>query len=131
MFKVGQRVWFNYNKWFGKIQGKLPKIHGEQVYLVEFAETLKHQNISEQDLHQTADDMFEALGYEKKLEDSSYIIYESFSFEEGISTEVRIDKNNKRHKVSNYTRNNNIFSAYVVIEKHLAIHQKLIELGWL
>ena len=118
MFKVGQWVWFNYNKWFGKIHGKLPKIHGEQVYLVEFAETLKHQKISEQDLHETADDMFEEQDWHKEISDDFNIVY--WTEKNDLYNDV----------VFNLELKDYIVHGRASVSLHLAIHQKLIELGW-
>ena len=82
------------------------------------------------EITQTADSMFEELGYRLILEDSRYIILNYFNYDNFIITELRIDKEDKEYKLSNFTRNNQVFVARISLQLHQAIHQKLIELGW-
>ena len=127
-FKVGDRVWVKEHKKYGVIEsiGITTKNGCEIPYY-----TLDSGfNYLDEDLNQTAQTMFEALGYEKKLEDSSYIIYNYHNYEDGYITELRIDKEKNKYKLTNFTNNNQAFSAWGDKLLHLAIHQKMIELGW-
>ena len=127
MFKVGDRVWFNHNKEYVKVVATLPNNNN----IICRLENGKHYPILDEDLHQTADDMFESLGYELKLKSSMYIIYEHHNSENGITTVVTLDISREAYKVSNHTRNNRIYSALINKKLHQAIHQQMIELGWL
>jgi hypothetical protein len=124
MFKVGDRVWAAAFKETGEIKNIRNKL-----YFIDFNKI--SGEFLESELHQTADDMFEALGFEKKLEDGSFIIFEYFNFENPFITELRIDKINKCHTLSYYTKNNKIFSGRIDVKLLQAIYQLYIEKGWL
>jgi hypothetical protein len=134
-FKVGQRVWDTAKKEFVTFK-KVSEEHSlSTVAVIERDDFLPHLSglchYPLHLLHQTADDMFEKVGYEKKLEDSSYIIYNYHNYEGGYITELRIDKEKNKYKLTNFTNNNQAFSAWGDKLLHLAIHQKMIELGYI
>jgi hypothetical protein len=127
MFKVGDRVWsYRYNKymWVNEVTSSGCFLADDEKLLINYY----HSNC---EFHQTADDMFEELGYRTVSEDSSYIIYNYHNYEDGYITELRIDKEKNKYKLTNFTNNNQAFSAWGDKLLHLAIHQKMIELGWI
>lgn len=115
-FKVGDRVWNKKKKCLDTVQ--------EVMYESYVLESDIRYAINEKQLHETADSMFEKLGYEKdndikneriiyKWEDSLEII---FSLKE---KEVWLE------------RIGDTSGEYILeINEHLAIHQKMIEMGW-
>ena len=78
MFKVGQRVWVKSLKKFDVIKrvlGKRYELTDEALFVV-----------SEAELHETADDMFEKLGFE--YEDGDHAIYYS-NIEKALTIQLR------------------------------------------
>jgi hypothetical protein len=127
MFKVGDRVWsYRYNKymWVNEVTSSGCFLADDEKLLINYY----HSNC---EFHQTADDMFEELGFEKIKEDSRYIIYSLHCYEQGFITELRFDKDKNKYILTNFTNNNNMFAGTFTTDLHLAIHQKLIELGWI
>ena len=119
MFKVGDRVWLINDKSIAIIK-MITKPHSTQYYMKDMQGFWFEDEIT-----QSAQTMFEELGYEKeedlkneriiyKWEDSLEII---FSLKE---KEVWLE------------RIGDMSGEYILeINEHLAIHQKLIELGWI
>jgi len=108
MFKVGQRVHNNKEGYFCKIDN----IGDDNTTWVTHDDGVDAL-VLVKDLHETADDMFEALG---------------FGFDNNIYGS---------DKVEMMFKNGQYIFAYFSGEKlfidkqlHLAIHQKLVELGW-
>jgi len=124
-FKVGQRVWSFVHK---KIMW-VSEIRSTGCFLADNEKLLINYYHSNDEFHQTADDMFEELGYSTVSEDSSYIIYNYHNYEDEYITELRIDKEKNKYKLTNFTNNNQAFSAWGDKLLHLALHQKMIELG--
>jgi hypothetical protein len=122
MFKVGQRVWVKPSKQFGKVEEY--RVLGQ--YIVDGS------NFHFRDLHETADDMFERLGYERD-NDAPY----------GFISYSKILKNGDKHYVTFRLEEKqyviglmipkvpNAFVDWADTQHHNAIHQKLIELGWI
>lgn len=108
MFKVGQKVWVIPARKFDVIKSKLQNRY-ELTNWALFA-------ISENQLHETADDMFERLRY--TIHENDNVIEYKYSGHLMLSIS-KIDKN-YRH----------IDGSYFDVEDHLTIHQKGIELGW-
>ena len=124
MFKVGDRVWVISEKRYGIVSDIEDTPQGLFIHIDNRHSYVTHL------IHQTAQTMFEELGYEKKLEDGSFIIFEYFNFENPFITELRIDKINKCHTLSYYTKNNKIFSGRIDVKLLQAIYQLYIEKGW-
>ena len=103
MFKVGDKVW--------NIKDKCIDTIKQVMYESYVLESDIRFTVKEQDLHQTADAMFEALGYQIGIQENENKYYN------GNSTLTFSDKH--------LWTNTNIIS----IDLHLAIHQKMIELG--
>lgn len=125
-FKVGQRVWSKDYKDFANVIDDSYDLSKR----IRFDDGEQH-SVFDIDLHQTADDMFDKLGYEKIKEDSRYTIYNLHCYEQGFITELRFDKDKNKYVLTNFTNNNNAFAGTFTTYLHLAIHQKLIEMGWL
>ena len=125
MFKVGQRVWIVEEKKYAKIT---------KVDDITFFDKVAYDIEIENDdytgywrfgiaLHETADDMFEKLGYEKKIKESTCLTYNNKNLW------VEFDLDSKSYLVwEDWCSGLNAFN--VLPQLHLAIHQKLIELGW-
>lgn len=75
-----------------------------------------------------ADKMFKVMGYEKTLDDDHNIFYEKFW--EGTNCTETIAFNMKYKMVEISYDKDNIVASFG-IEQHLAVHDKLTELGWL
>ena len=104
-FKVGQRVWDTRNKSFDMIEDIMYETY-------TLASDIRY-TVKEELLHQTADDMFEELGFDKSLNsDELYIVVMDY-VEFDLETETYLTS------IENITP-----------QLHLAIHQKFIELGW-
>lgn len=118
MSKVGDRVWsFIHNSfmWVSQINGD----YG--CHLASDEKLLINYSHKYEEFHQTADDMFEELGYEKTSENLEVghaiyckgihaLTFDNISFKEPFTY---------------------IYHGQVTPQLHLAIHQKMIELGWL
>ena len=111
MFKVGQRVWVKSDKCFGVV--KSIDVYGIY-YNISFENSPLGKTTTINDLHETADDMFEKLGFEKSK------IYEN----------LYVKDNDEM--VEFYLEDKCYWNSFPHIspELHLAIHQKGIELGW-
>jgi hypothetical protein len=117
MFKVGQRVWVITEKKFDTIEVL-------SIYTCILKSGRVMFNI---DLHETADDMFERLGYKEEIQivknketgikykDKTYEIEFDFGFE-GYFIDI--------------IANDFDYDMFIKPQLHLAIHQKLVELGW-
>ena len=118
MFKVGQRVWVKSDKCFGVV--KSIDVYGIY-YNVSFENSPLGKTTTINDLHETADDMFEKLGFEKERYNKIYGLFR------------------KGDAVVDFELKEKIYQTFVYDEEtvydispelHLAIHQKGIELGW-
>ena len=121
MFKVGKKVWIVWYKRYATIK----KVLGCLFEIEEDDYFKEGKTFSLNELHQTADDMFEALGFEKSEPLAHIIKYQHkndgyiFNIYFNMSKQIySFEDNNKRIMGVNG-------------DEHLAIHQKLIELGWL
>lgn len=113
-FKVGQRIWIKDMKEFGTIvEIKGDGYHSDLESGIDFSHF--------DNIHQTADDMFEELGFKKSVNDGIKLAYSNGLFA------VVIDIKDKTYTFSD--RTNTAF--YLDLDLHLAIHQKLIELGYI
>lgn len=114
-FKVGQRVHNNVDNYFCKIldikettnRGWVEKENGEPA------------NVTLDNLHETADDMFKELGFEKTSGGEKSTVYSH-----GIHALIFDDK-------FHFEKRGYIYHGSVTPQLHLAIHQKMIELGWI
>ena len=75
-----------------------------------------------------ADKMFKELGYDKTQDNDRFIFYEKFWVGANCTETIAIDKEEKVVEIS-YDKDNIVASFDV--EQHLAVHEKLTELGWL
>lgn len=73
-----------------------------------------------------ADKMFEELGYEKSGEPNHWFK----TINQGVYVCIRIDKEDKSF-FKNQEKGFNIFGVELYLGEHLAIHEKMKELGWL
>lgn len=82
----------------------------------------------------TADEMFEKLGYEKKLEDKYNINYiKMYSFINGdrVREQIRFCKLDKYVYIENFNYDTGvIFGKFLDMEGLQAINKKCQELGW-
>jgi hypothetical protein len=117
MYKVGDRVWIKDMKEFGTIlEIKGDDYHSDLKNGIDFSHF--------DNIHQTADDMFEELGW---LHNEEY----------APASGRKIDK--YYYKGGNFITfepNANVKTICGVpnilsLEEHLAIHQKMIEMGWI
>jgi len=80
-------------------------------------------------VHQTADDMFEALGFEKERLILTFgCVGDMFIYKQpnnGKIKEIFFRETDNQIEIKYDTDND------ITVNEHLAIHQKLIELGWL
>ena len=123
-FKVGQRIWIKDMKEFGTIvEIKGDGYHSDLESGIDFSHF--------DNIHQTAHDMFKELGYE----DKSYTTKGWFLIEKDFGSyieEIRIDILTGDYKKSRiFPEDKMMWSGTLTKEEHLAIHQKLIELGWI
>jgi hypothetical protein len=129
-FKVGQRVHNNKEGYFCKIDN----IGDDNTTWVMHDDGVDAL-VLVKDLHETADDMFERLGYMK---------YNDCINDELFGYQWQDKETFKDHKIRNIffykDKTWNVFQDHIckaivfdrpTIAEHLAIHQKMIELGWL
>jgi hypothetical protein len=117
MFKVGDRVWNKKKKCLDRVQ--------EVMYESYVLESDIRFTVGEQDLHQTAQTMFEELGYDYEND----IKNERIIYKWKDSLEIIFSLKEKEVWLE---RIGDTSGEYILeIKEHLAIHQKLIELGWI
>ncbi len=130
MFKVGDRVWIKDMKEFGIIQ----EIKGDDYHSdLESGIDFSHFD----NIHQTADDMFKELGY-KMFENDILIQYDKFIRirSETNKVSIRFFKSSKRYILFGITYIDKKLEAdnylhQITIKEHQAIHQKMIEMGYI
>ena len=83
MFKVGQRVWVKSDKCFGVV--KSIDVYGIY-YNISFENSPLGKTTTINDLHETADDMFEKLGFE--YEDGDHANY-YINIEKALTIQLR------------------------------------------
>jgi hypothetical protein len=81
-------------------------------------------------LHQTADDMFEELGFEKKIINGVTNYIKELIYVGG-QRKIAFYNNSKGYSTTIDRWGEANLSAVTSIPEHQAIHQKLIELGWI
>ena len=119
MYKVGDRVWIKDMKEFGTIQEiKGDDCHSDLKNGIDFSHF--------DNIHQTADSMFEELGYEKKSNVKGILL----TYRNNADIIIDFDLIEKSYAVYYYEGDNLIYTE-INTQLHLAIHQKLIELGWI
>lgn len=125
-FKVGQRVWVIKAKKYATITDKYIS-YKRQVYEIEDNENLLYK---EHEFHETADDMFRELGFELYYAKATDMyVYHKDDFKIYIPR-FMIDDYGYQKTCSNRITNQEWF-CNISNAEHLAIHQKMIELGWL
>lgn len=122
-FKVGQRVWIKDMKEFGTIvEIKGDGYHSDLEGGIDFSHF--------DNIHQTADDMFKELGYHIIKNDKDYLTYKTI-----YNYSIQFYKFNKEYFVGMYddvfNQNTEGELCSITLDEHQAIHQKLIELGWI
>ena len=131
MFKVRDRVWFNHNKEFLKVVAISP-IKG--IVICQF-DNGQHHKISIDDLHQTADDMFKELGFalmNQSIKGANYLQTndcEIYPYNKDDKIQIVFYKEVEGYVVTSPLSDINV-DIVIKLELHQAIHQKLIELGW-
>ena len=106
MFKVGDRVWDKKKKCLDTVK--------QVMYESYVLESDIRYAINEKQLHQTAQTMFEELGFSKSPNSKElYIVVMDY---------VEFDLETKTYLTS---------IENITPQLHQAIHQKLIELGWI
>ena len=118
MFKVGDRVWHKYLNEFCFIHKVVEESKGYYIYDSKHSPFARFDK--EDNLHQTAQTMFEELGFTKEI-DSKYD--EVYSNHYGT---VIFDTNSYV-----ILMNDKKVSPVINIKIHLAIHQQMIEKGWI
>lgn len=118
MFKVGQRVWLIKEKRMGTIGAYAPEWKRSCAVLFDDE---RGNTYEEADLHETADDMFEKLGFWNDKETVYIVMYFN---KETIISFVLTEKNIYKKPIG--------YTTYGIItpDIHLAIHQKGREMGW-
>ena len=108
MFKVGDRVWVISEKRYGIVSDIEDTPQGLFIHIDNRHSYVTHL------IHQTAQTMFEELGYSKSPNSNElYIVVMDY---------VEFDLETKTYLTS---------IENITPQLHQAIHQKLIELGWL
>jgi len=135
-FKVGDKKWWTtYNVFCEIVDIKYDENSKPFEWIVDTKglKGIRFDLFRIEELHQTADDMFEALGYEPTMASNNMVTYE---FDDGgYIKEIEFLKYPIPHirlkEYEEYNDNNpqGQFSCY--IDLHQAIHQKMIELGWI
>ena len=126
MFKVGDRVWWTKYKILCEVADIKYSENGtpfEWIIDTPGFKGIRFDLFRIKEITQTADSMFEELGYEKRdkvygKRNASW--YETIEFYNNYYTHT------EWHEDEEETR-----AVPTTIEEHLAIHQKLIELGWI
>jgi len=113
MFKVGDRVWVISEKRYGVVSNIEDTPQGLFIHIDNRHSYVTHL------IHQTAQTMFEELGFTKEI-DSKYD--EVYSNHYGT---IIFDTNSYV-----IVMNDKKVSPVINIKIHLAIHQQLIEMGW-
>ena len=137
MFKVGQRVWWTTHKVFGKV---VDIKYSENNTPFEWFIDTKGFKGNRFDLdrvkefHQIADDMFEALGYQKyglcqNDELTGYQWQDNETFNDHKTRNVMFYKDKTWSIFQDHICKAIVFDR-PTIDEFKAIHQKLIELGW-
>ena len=116
-FKVGEKVWHKLYKKYMFIT--LNTRHG--ILRVKFKKEIDgiDEKVKDYELHQTAQSMFEDMLFDKE-ETEHNIIYRD--------REYKIDIDFNGYYINTLKENTDIF---ISLELHQAIHQQLIEFGWL
>jgi len=114
-YKVGDRVWLKEQKKVAEIS-LITKPHSTQYYMKDMQGFWFEDEIT-----QSAQTMFEELGFTKSVDDGVKIAYAN-----GVFAAI-LDVKDKTYTFSD--RSNQAF--YMDIDIHLAIHQKMTELGWI
>ena len=114
MFKVGDMVWHKELECFVYIHSV-----EEDYYIFKHEDDEEAFLVANNNLHQTAHDMFEALGYVKETDDENLILY----WKELPYQEIHFDRSDNTIGI--------LESDWLTKKTHQAIHQQLIELGWL
>lgn len=130
-FKVGQRVWCKQLKRFGIVErDTLDTINHEYYLSINIENSPLGLPIKVEDLHETADDMFKELGYHIIKNDKDYLTYKTI-----YNYSIQFYKFNKEYFVGMYddvfNQNTEGELCSITKEEHQAIHQKMIELGWI
>lgn len=114
MFKIGQRVWSFVHK---KIMW-VSEIRSTGCFLADNEKLLINYYHSNDEFHQTADDMFEVLGFSKReLKDSVVFTFKKYS-----KLRIYVSKEYQSFTVS-------LADTSISIDVLEAVKQKIIELG--
>lgn len=124
-FKVGQRVW---SKEYKELATVIDDSYFETCR-IKFDDGDEH-SVFNIDLHQTADDMFEKLGFEKKIINGVTNYIKELIYVGG-QRKIAFYNNSKGYSTTIDRWGEANLSAVTSIPEHQAIHQKLIELGWI
>jgi len=120
MFKVGQRVWVKPLKEFGIVEVLID--YREVIYFVNFDDK-EGNTFQENDLHETADDMFERLGYLDQGGDEWH--------HDKLNKNIYFDVDKT---ISCYSYHENIPTVRnesMTIDEFKASYQMCIEKGWI
>ena len=127
MFKVGDRVWWTKYKILCEVADIKYSENGtpfEWIIDTPGFKGIRFDLFRIKEITQTADSMFEELGYEKEEDlKNDRIIYR---WRDSLETIFSL-----KEKEMWLERIGDMSGEYILeIKEHLAIHQKLIELGW-
>ena len=129
-FKVGDKVWFNQNREYVKVVGTPPykntiicRLNDNENYIIDI-----------NDLHETAQSMFEALGYEEDYipyycghkENKTKLLLSKIPYEDDRKEIIMFNLCGKDYQTYGISGT----ALLITPQLHLAIHQQLIELGW-
>ena len=121
MFKVGQRVHNNKAHYFCTISNM------NNIVAWVTLDNILLTAVAIADLHETADDMFEALGFEKE-NDTHYTFINNYGTEHDLYI-IEEGYSYSRTEYNVCLQMVEILPTQITPQFHLAIHQKLIELG--
>ena len=118
-YKVGDRVWVISEKRYGIVSDIEDTPQGLFIHIDNRHSYVPHL------IHQSADSMFEELGYEVE-NGKDYIEYR----DEDNMREITIYTDEKTVNCCYYDYEDELPLRFTM-QEHQAIHQKLIELGWI
>jgi len=139
MFKVGDRVWVIDDKKYATITAiEKRNEYNTFIYIDIDNDNYKGYWRFDCQLRQTAQTMFEALGYEYngRYDNDDYVTTVYSKVKDGLLYRIGFHEDSKKYSLSCSKDGDVIVTEFfdfenITTQLHLAIHQQLIEKGWI
>lgn len=131
-FKIGDKVWLKE----GKIILNVTEVVENECfydYIIEDNDGDWFVHVTESKIHETAETMFEKIGYKvvSSKDEDVLMYFLGGRFVYFILNDTHIYGKNKGYGCYEINENGNKVQTTIIPNLHLAIHQQLIELGWI